>query len=134
MDLLVAFIIVGAIGYFIMTSDRSKPGCFAWCDVGKALLLWGLSETVVYLVKGPVAPVRVVNSIMGGGEHEYDGGLNMDYDIAGGAGCGSKYETKEDMDDLYGGYDSSMHDKELMHTHMEMAGGGKSIMSHVKNI
>ena len=61
-----------------MTSDRSKPGCFAWCDVGKALLLWGLSETVVYLVKGPVAPVRVVNSIMGV-EYEYDGGL--DYEI-----------------------------------------------------
>lgn len=60
MELVIAFVIVAIIGYFIMTGDRSKPGCFAWCDVGRALLLWGMGESINYMIKGPIMKVRVV--------------------------------------------------------------------------
>lgn len=81
MDLLVAFVIVGLVGYFVMT-NKSKPGCFAWCDVGKALLLWGMTEAVVYLIKGPLVSVSIVK----GGEYE----------------GGDSEEDKAFFDDLFG--------------------------------
>lgn len=60
MDLLVAFIVVAVIGYMIMVSDKSKPECFAWCDVGKGLLMWSLAEATTYMIKGPAMAVKMV--------------------------------------------------------------------------
>ena len=63
------FVIVALIGFFIISSTSGGAGCFTWCDAGKVLLMWGLTELAVYAVKGGVMPVKPVGvGRMSGGD------------------------------------------------------------------
>lgn len=60
------FMIVALIGYFI-AFNNTEDTCFTWCDVGKTLLLWGLTELAVFAVKGGVMKVKPVGVFGGEG-------------------------------------------------------------------
>ena len=66
------FVIVALIGFFIISSTSGGVGCFTWCDAGKVLLMWGLTELAVYAVKGGVMPVKPVGVGLATGGEGYD--------------------------------------------------------------
>ena len=137
MELVLAFVIVAIVGYFIMIRDRTNQKCFAWCDVGKALMLWGITELVIYTVKGPISNVRLADVGRPGGRTY----------LLGGGGIGIEPEAGEDAigtmeggDDemVYGGDPASAGLMSTVAAEMgysdpnAISGGGKgSILSHV---